>query len=667
MRQKWNWRALSNWVVLIWLAVVVAGYYVMHKPITPAFVLSLMLIIWRVGVAGTIFSIAGGLGRRLLPMLPNHPLSALSLQAGLGAGMLSLGVLVVGWVGGLYAPVALFAILLMSILLRSDIRSWWMEWRSLGAVWRESSNFGRMIAGMLIVILGCMLIESLALPTHWDALVYHLALPQFYLDTHRFIYNAKIMYWGMPQTAEMLYTWAMSLAGGSGALVLGWMGGVIALTGLLGLLIQKLGLDAAWAGAGALMAGFTLAAGLAWGYTDWWTVLFGLGFLISLSNWIESERDSQLALSGILAGMALSSKYTAGILMVGGAIIITLRYRSDIPRLLRSLLWFGAPALLVFSPWLIKNIWATGNPVYPLFFPAGSMSALRLSLYQGGQPWGNWLDIPFLPARLTFWGVDGGPGYSASIGPLLLGLGVAAGLGWRSRVDSEKAVIRLALTIAASGMIIWMIAGRFSSYLLQARLYFSIFPALAALAAAGFSGLSRINQNGVRFRNVVGVLVVVVLGLNSLEVGLHAIQMGTVPTVLGFRDAETFLVDNLGWYGPAMDALRELPESSRVLMLWEPRSLYCAPLCEPDEIIDRWLRERYENYSAGARTPVEILENWRNAGYTHLLYYKLGADFIRLEDASYALDDWLALDALLNQLGTGENFGDTYILYTLSQ
>jgi len=666
MRQKWNWQSISNWAFLIWLAGVVAGYYVMHKPITPGIALSLALMIWRIAVAGAIFSLAGGLGRRLLPSIPLHPLAALSLQAALGAGMLALGVLLVGWVGGFWSPVAFVALLLLGFLLRGDIRSWWMAWRWLGIIWRASSRFGRVIAGMLLVILSMTLIESLAPPTHWDALVYHLALPQFYLEMHRFLYNPDIMFWGMPQTAEMLYTWAMSLSGRSGAVVLGWMAGLIAITGLLGLLIEKLGMNAAWAGVGALLAGFTLASGLAWGYNDWWMVLFGAGFLISLSNWMESEQDSRLALSGILAGMAISSKYTAGILLICGAVVIILRFQSDLPRLLRALFWFAAPALLVFSPWLLKNILATGNPVYPLILPSGSMSALRLALYQGGDPWGNWLDVFLLPARLTFLGVDRGLGYSASVGPLLLGLGLAAGLGWRSRMESEKTFIRLAGTIAVSGLIIWMVVGRFSSYLLQARLYFSIFPALATLAAAGFLGLSRINQNGVRFRFIVGSLVVIAIGLNTFEVGLQTIRMGVVPVVLGHRDQEAFLVDNLGWFEPAMKAIRELPEDSRVLMLFEPRNLYCAPKCEPDEIIDRWLNERYENDPVAPRQSEEILETWRNKGYTHLLYYQLGADFLRQQDPNYSLDDWLALDALLGQLRPGQSFGDAYIFFPLN-
>ena len=59
------------------------------------------------------------------------------------------------------------------------------------------------------------------------------------------------------------------------------------------------------------------------------------------------------------------------------------------------------------------------------------MSSLRLALYQGGEAWGNWLDFVFLPVRATLMGLEGGPGYSASIGPLLVGLSLAAVLIWR--------------------------------------------------------------------------------------------------------------------------------------------------------------------------------------------------------------------------------------------
>ncbi len=45
-----------------------------------------------------------------------------------------------------------------------------------------------------------------------------------------------------------------------------------------------------------------------------------------------------------------------------------------------------------------------------------------------------------------------------------------------------------------------------------------------------------------------------------------------------------------------------------------------------------------------------MLEAWRDAGYTHLLFYKTGADFVRQEDSRYTPQEWQALDELLAEL-----------------
>jgi hypothetical protein len=78
------------------------------------------------------------------------------------------------------------------------------------------------------------------------------------------------MFWGMPQTAEMLYTWAMALAGDPAAASLGWAIGVLTLAGMLGFGLQKLDVDAAWVSAACLVSGYTLASALSWSYVDWW-------------------------------------------------------------------------------------------------------------------------------------------------------------------------------------------------------------------------------------------------------------------------------------------------------------------------------------------------------------------------------------------------------------
>lgn len=97
-------------------------------------------------------------------------------------------------------------------------------------------------------------------------------------------------------------------------------------------------------------------------------------------------------------------------------------------------------------------------------------------------------------------------------------------------------------------------------------------------------------------------------------------------------------------------------------MLWEARSLYCLPNCEPDEIIDRWYHDR-KIYGGAA----SILEHWRAQGYTHLLDYKLGSDNRRAESKRFTPEDWEEMDLLLGGLKVVERYGNAYILYSLSE
>lgn len=663
MAENHHPRSWLAWIALIGFSAVVAGYYIWHKPITPDLVVQLARAGWALAVSAALISLAGGLGRRLLPRLDEfHPLARLALQAGLGAGCLALGVLAAGFAGLFYPWVGLSALGLAGFFLRREIIGWWSGWGAFASLWQSSSRVGKFAALLLLSLLAATLFMALAPPVKFDTLVYHLTLPQIYLRAHRFIYVPEIMFWGMPQTAEMLTTWGSGLAGLSSGPALGWLAGVVALAGLLGLTARATGADAGWMGAAALMSGYTAAAGLSWGYVEWWTMLFGLGFLAALTAWVQTSRDRLLGLAGLMAGFALGTKYTAGILLGCGLAVILFQHRGQPRRILKSILWFGLPAVWVFSPWLVKNLASTGNPVYPFFIPSGAMTAFRQDLYQSGQPWGNWLDVLFLPVRASILGVEGAPGYSASIGPLLLGLSLAVGIRWKSRPEPEQRLILTAGIVLGTGFLVWMTAGRFSAYLLQSRLYMAVFPAWAALAAAGYAGFARLTQNGVRIGVLAGALTLLALGLNAVEIGTQTIRSGAVPHLTGAQPREDFLAENLGWFAPAMAHIRELSPDSRVLLLWEPRSLYCLPRCEPDEILDRWLRERYDSRSGRPASAEDILSAWRMQGTTHILYYRLGAEFLQQGDPHYRAEDWLEWERMLDLLEVEAEFGDSYLL-----
>lgn len=662
MRNRRLWTGLA---ALIWLVVVICVYYASHKPFEIPLASGLVHAGWQMGVALSIVSLAGGAGRRLLPRIHHSPIVSLSLQCAAGLGLLSLLNLLVGSMLGFSIWLNGSILLLVAVLIRHSIWCWWGDWRDLRRLWKQSSRLGQALAVGVAFIFLLTMVTALLPALKFDSLVYHLALPQAYLAAGRLIYVPQIMYWGMPQVGEMLFTWAMAMGGNEAATALSWLVGLLAVVGLAGYVSDRFGSTPGWVSVATILAGFTLSNSLAWGYVDWLAVYFGSSCLIALDGWgdlaeIVSDKKP-FWLGGMMAGFALGSKYTAGVLLLAAGAGLFILSKGGLRRRFLAVITFLLSAVLAFSPWLLKNLIATGNPVYPFFFPAGAMDATRIDLYQTAVPWGSWWNALILPFEATFNGHEGGPVYSASIGPLLLGLGVWAWLGWPDWSPKQRQSVALAASISLGGLIVWMIAGRMAGYLSQSRMYLVLFPAMALLAGAGFASLAALRSKGVRFGRLAGAMVLLVLCLSGVENCLYILRQGAPQALFGLISWDKYQADNLGWFTPTMQAIQKLPQGSSVLMLWEARSLYCAPRCEPDEVLDRWSHDL-----SVYQTPESVLQSWKAAGFTHLLYYKLGADFMRREYPQRQPGDWEALDVLLASLPAPTDYGDTYWLYALN-
>lgn len=661
-------RRTSLWAFLafLWLVALVVAYYGVHKPFTPEVALGLGMAAWRIGVILVFVSLAGGAGRSVLALEGRHPLVQMVCQAAVGFGITSLAVLVAAALGGLRAWLWLPVVAGLLYLRRKSV-DWWRCLTSLGDLWRQGERLGRWLAVGLFLILGFTLSTALSPPLKFDALVYHLLLPKTYLASGRLIYVPENAYWGFPQTAEMLYSLVMMLAGDQAAAVLSWAMGGLALIGLVGYASERLGARFGWVSGAAIMSGSSLASALGWAYVDWVVILFGIAFLIALDQWLDGKDRRFLILAGLFAGLALATKYSAGVLVISGVVAVfwVQRKPMKLRETLTLVILFGCAAASMTLAWWIKNLVATGNPFYPLFFPAGAMDRYRLSLWQGGVSFGNWLDIVFLPLRATVLGTEWLPGFNSSIGPLLFGLSAAAWLGWANLSQEDRRPVVSAALVALSGLVCWMVVARWTWQLLQSRLYFAFFPALAVLAGCGLKRLSQNTVAGLRLGWLAGGLVLFTLWLNVVDVGLHTLQLGSLQAVLGMQPSEEYLADNLGWHAPAMQAVKALDSGGRVLMLWEVRSLYCWPKCVPDDMLDRWLSELHNHGEGEPRSIETILEGWRQAGFTHLLYYRAGAEFVRGGGGPYAPADWQALDELLAALPVVQDFGEAYSLYAL--
>lgn len=648
---------------LLWLVIVLVGYYYTHKPFTPDLVVGLLVASWRIVLVFGLVSLSGGLGHSLLKGKADQPFSQTVLQAALGLGILSLVTLAIGSTLGFQLWLFALLIIALGVFLRINIRVWWVSWKALKDAWLDSGKFGKVIAVSAVFILFTTLLISLAPPIEFDALSYHLAIPHAYLQAGRISYLPDNMFWGMPEGMEMLNTLAMLFGGSEAALLLGWSIGLLTLLGIFSFTRERFGSDAGWVALACLLVGETFSASLAWGYVEWPSMLFATAMLIALDDWLGTSDRKSLILAGVFAGLCLSTKYTAGIMLLAGFAVIFRHSRSlKWKGTLSSLLLFGSSAVILFSPWLIKNFLATGNPLYPLLFPSGAMDQIRLDFYQKNSVPPGWLDGLLLPWQATIWGVEGKMGFSASIGPLFLGLSLLSGIGWKDRTDPEKRSILIVAVITVAGFLIWAIGSQFFGLLDQTRIFFSFFPAWAILAGVGFDAFGRLRAKGIRFGRIASALVLLVVIFTSFETGLRSLDQAAAKFIVGQRSELQYLSDHLSWYGSVMQSIRELPFGSKVLMLWETRSLYCLPKCDPDEVIDRWYHDIRVYGSAD-----KVLAAWREQGYTHLLINLDGAKYIQETEPLFSGQDWAQLSALLSQLPTPVTFGESYSLYSLAR
>ncbi len=658
---KRNSTLLTAFLAFLIPVLVIGFYYVTHKPFDLSFAVAFSLMIWRVLIAGLIMAVAGGIGVRLLPNLPLHPVAALAIQAIFGLGLIALLILLVGALLGVHVWLLAGILLAGIFFLRRSIRLWIRQWTAWKDILQHSATSERWMGALVILALISPLWTALAPPIKYDALVYHLTLPHAYLDAGRIIHLPWLMMSGYPQNAEMLYLLAMALGGAPAAAVLGWGFALVGLCGLVGWLMTNWDARAAWAGCAALFAGSTLVFSSGWGYVDWLGLLFGLACLISLDLWGKNGHSSFLWLAGAFSGMAIGSKYPFGTLALVGLCAVIFLSRHQLNSIPKRIILFSTGAILFTLPWLMKNFLFTGNPLYPFFFPAAEMDEIRVSIYFEDEPFGDWQDVLFLPWRATIWGIEGAAGYAASIGPLLLGFGVLSWIGWRKLSDDQQKTLTHLTLFALLTWVWWAIGGRFTGYLLQTRMVYPLLPAFAGLAGVGFRAASSIQIASIRLQRVLTAMILMVLTFTALEAHLDMMGRFTPQAALQLINPKEYLERNTGWYQPAMEAVRNLPANSQTLLIYEPRALYCLPICKPDENLDRWRRDwmRYSDFSA-------IQHHWQEEGFTHLLVFRLGVEFMKENpDPKHPLPSLLALEDFLNTLPVLEDFGGVYQLYSL--
>ncbi len=577
-------------------------------------------------VALAITLAAAVIGFRINPL--GYPLDALGsaraefwlLSIPLGFGVLALITFALSLFAWL-TPIAAAALALSLLLLRPQ--------RALLALWRDlnemrSLRVHPLVALFVALSLALALLASLAPPTAWDALVYHLTIPRRALELGRLAPSGDIIpHENFPLLMSSLYLLAMFLKGDIAAQLLHFTFGLLTL-GLIALAAQKI------YGRGALAYALLLALALpmllllsSWAYNDVALACYTLAAVYAYQRWRDSVNARYVVVSALMSGCALALKYTSFVLPLG--IVLMMLYDSrhtlslkpplhDV-KLLRDVAKFVLLSLLVASAWYIKNFLFTGNPVYPFVFGGTQWDAMRAAWYaRGGSGIGfEPLALLTLPIVATL-GVRDANFYDGRMGPLVLMLAPLLALN-RPRVD--RFVFMFLIQFA-----FWVIGVIGSASLWQTRL---LLPALVLLVpplAAALRNLSRFDLQSFSLRRITTIVVALVLALTFIAQTVSVMAMNPLAYMIGAESREHFLTRDMGDHADALLAINQLPTNARVQFMWEPRSYLAQRSVRADPLLDALPHLVATNGSLDAG-----VQQMKRDGFTHVLVYETGARF----------------------------------------
>lgn len=638
---------------LIWTMLILGLYYWVHKPITPPLAGAVGGAILDMIVAALFALAAGGLGRRLLRRLDLSFLSVperLAADGLIGLSALSLLIFAVGAILLDFFSMALLLVVVVALSWR-DLAAWVRDFAGWLRGGLPQDRWQRFLALTTLLILLIALILALLPPSKWDALTYHLAGSLQYVQHGRFYAVPHNHFLGFPQLVDTLYAGQLSLTGRlTGSALLQWITGVLVLLAVGGYAARRSGAAAGWAAVSVLLVAATVWMEMTFAYADLLAmglVIVALGFA---ERWNAIRREAApsagsfgsrlrpglgyLAGIGVCAGFGMGTKYT--VIWMGlafGLLILAAAWREDWRVSLACGLIYGGVALVVVSPWLIRNLVWYHNPVYPFAFTSAEMDSIRQAWY--GQPRsgliygsGAW-QIPVLPVTATFLGVEGSGSYSADIGPLFLVLTPLVLLAWAYFSREERATMRWALGLSGLLTAFWIVSAAFGSYVnTTTRLVLYLFPPLAVVAGITLEALRHLPKKPFDMGFIMRALVALTLVFMEISAVRFFADSGVQLYFSGESGYQrSYLEHALDWYYVSMEQVNDLPQGSTVRFLWEPRYLYCdnARLhCYTDSLMDAWY---YARRSVGDGSPAAIAARWKSAGIDYLLVAESGRKF----------------------------------------
>lgn len=496
-----------------------------------------------------------------------------------------------------------------------------------------SSYFKRLKTEHVCIILLSVLISSVIIlscvpPVSRDALVYHLALPKLYLKYGEICEIPSLIFSYFPSNLHLLYTIPLYFNNDSIPKIIHFAFAM--LTAWLIFVYLRKRLSTLYGLFGALFfLSIPLIVKLSiTAYVDLGLVFFSTASLFYLIRWIEDNfKLKHLILSGIWCGLALGTKYNGLMVLFLMTLFVPFVYsRSAGPdpqnqyKAIAYSAVFMLTALLIFSPWMIRNYIWTHNPIYPLYDnwfnpdnPAPAYSILTIMNFElrsiiQEEPW--W-EIALLPIRIFFQGQDGNPRYfDGKLNPFLLFLPFFAF--WQHHKASSALITEKKMFAFFSILVLLFVL--FTTNMCQLRYTAIMIPPLVILAVFGLhdmhAGLSKFPQ--IR-KTLMVVIAISAAGINAAYIYGQFKYVDPISYITGSISRDEYIKRYRGEYPALQFANSNLPENAKILGIFiGDRRYYCDKEMVFD--INGLLKTIKE-----AASPEKIASDLGKKGITHLL------------------------------------------------
>jgi hypothetical protein len=497
-------------------------------------------------------------------------------------------------------------------------------------------------------------------PVSRDALTHHLFVPKLYLKHGGIVEIPDLIFSYYPMNLDLLYLLPLYF---SNDIVPKYIHFAFALL-TAGMIYQylKRRLDIQHALLGALLfltiPVIVRLSGIV--YVDLGLIFFLFASMLALFKWIKTDFTIKpLIISAIFCGLALGTKYNGLV----GWFLLTLfipfiysRYNSTgknqgIKAVAHTGVFFCI-ALMVFSPWMIRNFIWTGNPIYPLYHSVvqrgGEMEPDEINLScpadaaeDGEATMGicvdshdaadstqmnhfqirrhiygeSGLEILLIPIRIFFQGKDDDPKYfDGRANPFLLLLPILAFFGIRSDYSQIKAEKLMLLFFSALFLLF-----AFAQTDMRVRYVAPILAPLSVLSMFGLYNMkkiltgSKIRMSAGLSKTIIAVTIFIMIAINGLYIASRFDYVRPVDYLAGNIPRDGYIQKFRPEYASFQYANRHLQESDKILAIFAGNRGYYADVDVVFSI------SRLQKFARNSTSPEMIFFQLRKDHITHLL------------------------------------------------